>query len=176
MIRLCQHRWSPVVGMVGFHNIVESSNNPLNNWQTGLNQQIAFGRGSAGFVAINNMDGDWPGTTPKTFTTSLPDGVYCDVYVGPPGANNACAGGSFTVTNGSFDAIVPARSAIALHVGAMTAASSSPAKPNTGVDVPLLTSRSNFPRHGIRRGGFRIRRTVSSLTTHEPWQAKDRDF
>ena len=44
--------------------------------------------GSAGFIAINNQDGaDWV----QTFTTSLPDGVYCDV-VGGGLSNGQCTG------------------------------------------------------------------------------------
>ena len=99
--------------MVGFRNTVGSD--ALNNWQTGLNQQIAFGRGSSGFVAINNEDGAWP----RTFMTSLPDGNYCDVYAGPM-SSSGCAGNTYTVSSSSFNASVPGRTAIALHIGALT--------------------------------------------------------
>jgi len=104
---LCQHRWTAIAGMVGFRNTVGTA--ALSNWVSPQSQQIAFGRGSAGFVAINNADSAW--TT--TFTTSLPDGTYCDVV----GASN-CSGTKFTVSGGSFSATVPARNAIAIHVGA----------------------------------------------------------
>lgn len=99
--------------MVGFRNTVGSD--PLNNWQTGLNQQIAFGRGATGFVAINNEDGAWP----RTFTTSLPDGNYCDVYAGPT-TSSGCAGNTYTVSSGAFNASIPGRTALALHTGAMS--------------------------------------------------------
>nr|GAT50135.1 alpha-amylase [Mycena chlorophos] len=68
----CEHRWPAIANMVGFHNAVGSS--ALTNIQEGTNQQIAFGRGSIGFVAINNEPSPWT----NTFTTSLPAGTYCD--------------------------------------------------------------------------------------------------
>lgn len=43
--------------------------------------------GSAGFVAINNVDSDW--TT--TFTTSMADGTYCDVISGASGASSSAS-------------------------------------------------------------------------------------
>ncbi|KAH7918792.1 glycoside hydrolase family 13 protein [Leucogyrophana mollusca] len=110
---LCQHRWSAIAGMVGFHNNVGST--ALGNWVSPSSSQIAFGRGSAGFVAINN--GDYPWTA--TFATSLPAGTYCDVISGPP-AGSACAGASYTVaSDGTFTATVLARNAVALHTGAL---------------------------------------------------------
>ncbi|KAI0330674.1 glycoside hydrolase [Cubamyces sp. BRFM 1775] len=108
---LCQHRWTAVAGMVGFRNNVGSA--ALTNWVSPQSQQIAFGRGALGFVAINNADSEWS----TTFTTSLPDGSYCDVISGAS-SDGKCTGSSFTVSSGSFDAIVPARSAIAIHTGA----------------------------------------------------------
>lgn len=107
---LCQHRWVAFSGMVGFRNTVGSAE--LNNWVSPQGSQIAFGRGSAGFVAINNADSTWS----ATFTTSLADGLYCDVISGTSN-NGACTGSGFTVSGGSFSASVPARSAIAIHTG-----------------------------------------------------------
>ncbi|KAF8194755.1 glycoside hydrolase superfamily [Mycena galopus ATCC 62051] len=106
----CQHRFVAILGMVGFHNQVGSA--AITNWVSPQSQQIAFGRGSTGFVAINNVDFDWP----TTFTTSLPDNAYCDVISGAS-SNGACTGSGFTVSGGQFTATVPARSAIAIHTG-----------------------------------------------------------
>ncbi|QRW07285.1 alpha-amylase [Ceratobasidium sp. AG-Ba] len=108
---LCQHRWPAVAGMVPWFNAVDGQT--LTNWQTGSNQQIAFGRGSVGFVAINNVDSTWS----STFATSLPNGVYCDI-IGGAASSSPCTGTSFTVSNGSFSATVPARNAIAIYTGA----------------------------------------------------------
>ena len=102
--RLCQHRWTSIAGMVGFHNNVGSA--ALNHWVSPGPQQIAFGRGkivsdsvsssltffyntsgSAGFVAINNEDSEWT----ATFSTSLPAGTYCDVVSGSLSAGRCTA-------------------------------------------------------------------------------------
>lgn len=97
---------------------------PLGHWQTGTYQQIAFGRGSSGFIVINNEDGDWA----TTFSTGLQDGTYCDVYAGPKVASG-CAGKTYTVSGGSFNATVTGRNAIALHTQALAAGrSAAPAK------------------------------------------------
>ncbi|KAG8789488.1 hypothetical protein FRC20_003833 [Serendipita sp. 405] len=109
---LCQHRWAAVAGLVGFHNSVGSD--ALNNWVSPSSQQIAFGRGSSGFVAINNADSSWT----ATFTTSLPNGIYCDVYTGP-NTSSGCSGSSYGVSGGSFTATIAARSALALHSGSI---------------------------------------------------------
>ena len=87
---LCQHRWAAVAGMVGFRNNV--GNAGLNNCFAPQSQQIAFGRGALGFVAINNADSAW--TT--TFTTTLPDGSYCDVISGTV-SSSSCTGTSSVI-------------------------------------------------------------------------------
>ncbi|KAF5376995.1 hypothetical protein D9615_007302 [Tricholomella constricta] len=109
---LCQHRFVAISGMVGFRNNVGSAG--ITNWVAPQSQRIAFGRGSAGYVAINNVDSAW--TT--TFFTSLPSGIYCDVIGGKP-SSGSCTGAAYTVFEGSFTATVAARSAIAIHTGAL---------------------------------------------------------
>ncbi|KDN46915.1 hypothetical protein RSAG8_03992, partial [Rhizoctonia solani AG-8 WAC10335] len=108
---LCQHRWTPIAGMIGFYNQVGSAG--LTNWVQGSNQQIAFGRGDAGFVAINNEDWEWT----RTLQTPLPSGTYCDVASGKK-EGSGCTGGKTTVSNGSLTVTIPGRSAVAYHVGA----------------------------------------------------------
>ncbi|KAG8797417.1 hypothetical protein FRC17_007743 [Serendipita sp. 399] len=130
--------------MVGFRNTVGDSE--MNNWQTGTHQQIAFGRGVLGFVALNNEDGRWE----KQFTTSLPDGTYCDVYAGPVPASG-CAGSSYTVVNGSFNATIEGRNGLALHVNALAA---------NGVS-DLLSKRHHHGR-GLRASKVFSRRRLSS--------------
>jgi len=106
----CQHRWVAFTGMVGFRNQVGSA--ALNNWQSPQGTQIAFGRGSLGFVAINNADNNWS----TTFTTPLPDGDYCDVIQGI-NSGSGCSGSSFTVSGGKFSATIKPRDALAIHTG-----------------------------------------------------------
>ena len=69
----CEHRYPAIANMVGFHNAV--SDGELANVQVGTPQQVAFGRGDTGFLAINNDGETWS----NTFQTSLPQGSYCDV-------------------------------------------------------------------------------------------------
>ena len=90
--------------------------------------------GALGFVAINNEDTKWT----ATFKTTLPNASYCDV-VGGKLLNGKCTGPTyvrllrvlgvergltacrfhrFKISGGSFSVTVPARGAIAIHVGA----------------------------------------------------------
>ncbi|EJD07843.1 glycoside hydrolase [Fomitiporia mediterranea MF3/22] len=118
---LCQHRWPAITGMVGFrNNISVASPNALTNWVSPSSQRIAFARGAAGFVAINNEDSAWS----MTFNSGLPAGSYCDVVAGVP--NGAvCAGPSYTVaSDGTFTPIISARNALAIHIGALGTGSS----------------------------------------------------
>ncbi|KAF9053168.1 glycoside hydrolase [Panaeolus papilionaceus] len=106
----CQHRWVAISGMVGFRNTVGSAG--ITNWVSPASNRIAFGRGSAGFVAINNADSAWT----ATFSTSLPAGSYCDVIRGKS-TGSSCTGASHSVSGGSFTVTIPARDAVALHTG-----------------------------------------------------------
>lgn len=106
---VCTHAWPAVAGMVGFHNATFGE--PLTDrWDDA--RQIAFGRGEAGFLVVNKDDEPYAGT----WTTSLPPGRYCDVISGPP-ADGECAGEVLEIADdGTLTAVVPAASALALHV------------------------------------------------------------
>ncbi|KAG9049938.1 hypothetical protein FS837_008524 [Tulasnella sp. UAMH 9824] len=122
---ICQHRWPAVAGMVKFFNQVKGA--PLNNWVSDQASQIAFGRGSSGFVAINFSSSTWT----KTFTTPLPDGSYCDVVHGGL-ASGACTTSPIVASGGKITVAVPAYDAFAVHVGAALTA------PNKrGVDLGM---------------------------------------
>nr|BAV60949.1 alpha-amylase [Pholiota microspora] len=114
----CQHRLPAIAGMVGFRNNVGSA--AITDWVSPQAQQIAFGRGALGFVAINNADSSWT----SAFTTSLPAGSYCDVISGK-NSSGTCSGSSFVVSGGTVSATIPARSAIALHTGSLGTGSGS---------------------------------------------------
>ncbi|KAG9122353.1 hypothetical protein FRC07_001321 [Ceratobasidium sp. 392] len=157
---LCQHRWPAVAGMVPFFNAVQGT--ALTNWQSGTGQQIAYGRGSTGFVIINNEDWEWAGR----FATSLPNGLYCNVIAGPS-SSGSCTGASYTVTNGGVTTTVPARSAVAFYTGALAksvtinineVATTTPGENifiagsisqlgswDTRVSVPMVTSSTAYP-------------------------------
>ncbi|KAF8632286.1 hypothetical protein AX17_004885 [Amanita inopinata Kibby_2008] len=108
---LCQHRYVAITGMAGFRNNVGSA--PMTNWVSPQSQQIAFGRGSLGFVAINNADSSWT----ATFATSLPGGSYCDVISGTS-SGGSCTAKTFTVSGGSLSVTINPRDAFAIHTGA----------------------------------------------------------
>ena len=101
----CTQRWTEIQGMVGFYNTVAGT--ALTNWWDDGDNQIAFGRGDKGFVAINNTDS----ATTRTYSSSLPAGTYCDVV-----AASDCSETITVAADGTFSATLPAYGALALHV------------------------------------------------------------
>lgn len=71
---VCEHRWANVAAMTEFRNITSTAFY-ISNWWSNGNNQIAFGRGSLGFIAINNENAELN----EYIQTSLPAGKYCDV-------------------------------------------------------------------------------------------------
>nr|WP_236029273.1 alpha-amylase family protein [Bifidobacterium miconisargentati] len=71
----------------------------------------AAGKADAGmgYLAINNSDK----TVTQVFSTSMPAGVYCNVY-----ASGDCSAAVSVKADGTFEAALPAGSSIAIHVGA----------------------------------------------------------
>lgn len=99
----CVQRDPAIAGMVRFHHAVEGTE--LTDWWDDGGDQIAFGRGDAGFVALNNGGGE----AERTYATSLPAGEYTDVAAADGSA------GTYTVAaDGTFTATVPAHGAVAL--------------------------------------------------------------
>jgi alpha-amylase len=111
----CEHRWSYIAGGVDFRNNTADNWNTTNWWDNG-NNQIAFGRGSSGFVAINKEDFNLN----ATLTTDMNAGTYCNVLKGQLSADaKSCSGETITVNNGgSINANVDAWDAFAIHQGA----------------------------------------------------------
>ena len=116
----CQQRWTSIRGMIRFHNAVNGTK--VTNWQERGDNNIAFDRaadGSSpakGFMAINNTLQDHD----VDYTTTLPNGEYCDVY-----ASRDCSK-TVTVSGGHVKTTIGKRSAIALYQGAV--AESDPGK------------------------------------------------
>jgi alpha-amylase len=124
----CTQRWTEVAGMVGFHNAVEGT--AVTRWWDDGANHIAFGRGSKGYVTINNSSA----SVTRTYQTSLPAGTYCDVV--------AAADCSRTVTvsaSGTFTATVPAYGALALHVGHTTTGGGGPVQGDASFNVTATT-------------------------------------
>jgi alpha-amylase len=109
----CEHRWQVIANMVGFHNAVRGT--PVVNWWDNGNDVIAFGRGSNGYLIVNDEGGAVNG---RWFDSSLPAGTYCDVIHGDV-TGGSCTGPTYTVNaDGWFQANVPAHDAVALHTNA----------------------------------------------------------
>jgi alpha-amylase len=87
---ICEHRWKAVSSMVKFKAVVEGT--VMENWWTNDNNQIAFSRGSKGFVVFN-LDNDMINVKIKT---SLPSGKYCDIITGNLNGRD-CSGKSVVV-------------------------------------------------------------------------------
>ncbi|MFF4700440.1 alpha-amylase [Streptomyces chattanoogensis] len=105
-----EHAKREITGMVGFRNAVGSAE--LTDWWDNGGSALAFARNGKGFVALNNGDGE----VSQTFATSLPAGTYCNVTKAAP---QSCDGNTVTVgDDGKAKLTVPARSAVALHIGA----------------------------------------------------------
>ncbi|KAJ6511964.1 glycoside hydrolase superfamily, partial [Mycena vitilis] len=108
----CEHRWTSIANMVQFRTAVGSAD--LTNVVAGTAQQVAFGRGSAGFLVINNDGGAWS----QTFSTSLPSGTYCDIIHDTDADPKTCSGTTYDVaSDGTFTATVGAYDALALYSG-----------------------------------------------------------
>jgi alpha-amylase len=109
----CTDRIRGVANMVGWHNVV-AGGAQANWWDDGVNA-IAFSRGGRGWIALNNETT----TLTRTFSTGLPNGVYCDVIHGDLG-RHGCTGPTVTVgAHGLAAVTVPANDAVAIHVGAL---------------------------------------------------------
>ncbi|GAA2558283.1 carbohydrate-binding module family 20 domain-containing protein [Winogradskya consettensis] len=108
----CEHRARTTANMVALRNA--ASGTAVSNWWSNGSNQIAFGRGSAAYVAFNRSGS----ALNRTFQTSLPAGTYCDVMAGDF-TNGSCTGTAYTVnSSGQFTATVAANAALALHINA----------------------------------------------------------
>ncbi|MFG6469061.1 carbohydrate-binding module family 20 domain-containing protein [Roseateles sp. BYS87W] len=113
------HRWTPLANMVAFRNAAIGQ--AQQNWTVGNNgNQVAFSRGSVGFVALNNSGSAWT----RSFATGLPAGTYCNVINGTKNAaGTGCTGDSVTVdASGNANVTVPANNsggnpAVAIYTG-----------------------------------------------------------
>jgi alpha-amylase len=119
------HRWSDISNMVGFRSA--TSGQGVDNFTTGTANQIAFGRGAKGYVAINNDTSAWT----ASLQTLLPAGTYCNVVHGLlNAAGTACTSDSVTVdSTGLISVSIPANGgstvpAVALHVNQKVGTSS----------------------------------------------------
>ncbi|MFJ8532737.1 carbohydrate-binding module family 20 domain-containing protein [Streptomyces sp. NPDC093591] len=102
----CLQRDTAISGMVKWHNAVGSES--VTNWSTKSSSVIGFGRGTAGYVAINNGSS----AATYTFATGMADGTYANV------TDNGAT--TVTVSGGNATLTIPAKSAIAFYDGEFT--------------------------------------------------------
>jgi alpha-amylase len=111
---VCEHRFRPIGNMVKFRAATMGSWLVSDWWDNGSNQ-IAFGRGAAGFVVINNQSG----ALTRSFHTSLPAGQYCNIITGDFTSTGTCTGTVATVDSaGNVTLTANAFGAAAIHIGA----------------------------------------------------------
>ncbi|KAG7210988.1 hypothetical protein KM043_016357 [Ampulex compressa] len=87
---ICEHRWRQIYNMARFRNAVNGT--AVNGWWDNGANQIAFCRGTAGFVALNGERSDLR----RVLDTCMPPGKYCDVISGNL-VNGRCTGKTITV-------------------------------------------------------------------------------
>src|SRR5262249_53791553 len=112
-------RFRSIGNMVGFRNATVA-NWFITDWWDNGRDQIAFGRGDLGFVAINRG----ASALQRSFHTALPPGSYCDVISGDfapasSGAPGSCSGDVVQVdASGNAALSVPTSGAAAIHASA----------------------------------------------------------
>lgn len=90
---VCEHRWRPIASMVGFMNAVKDEN--VTSWWDNDGNQIAFSRGSKGFIAFNL---DLDNIDEVLIKTDLSPGLYCDIITGERISNKTCSGKMLNVS------------------------------------------------------------------------------
>ncbi|KAJ7093195.1 glycoside hydrolase superfamily [Mycena epipterygia] len=130
----CEHRWPAIANMIALHNAAGSS--ALTNILKGTSQQIAFGRGTVGFLVINNDAAVWAGT----WITSLSAGTYCDIIHDNTVDPSICNGPSYVVSvSGTFSASVAPHDALALFKVSSTSATTTSSSSSISTAVSSTT-------------------------------------
>jgi alpha-amylase len=110
----CMERNSAIDAMVGWHNLALTDGGAVANWATDGNDLIAFSRGDAAWIAINNGSA----AETATFATGLPDGSYCDI-IADTYSNGTCSGSGIVVANGQATVTVPADGSVAIDANSV---------------------------------------------------------
>ncbi|KAG5674767.1 hypothetical protein PVAND_004717 [Polypedilum vanderplanki] len=84
---VCEHRWRAIASMVDFIDIVDGEN--VTSWWDNGKNQIAFSRGSKGFIVFN-LDSDDMFNVP--IETTMKSGIYCDIITGEKISDFECSG------------------------------------------------------------------------------------
>jgi len=146
----CEHRWSYIAGAVDFRNNTADNWNTTNWWDNG-NNQISFGRGSSGFVAINKESY----SLTATLSTDMAAGTYCNVLKGELATDGqSCTGETITVNaNGSINANLATWDAFAIHQGAKITSTNPPVS-NIQRTVIFIQAQTQSGQDMFIRGGI----------------------
>ncbi len=148
----CEHRWGYIAGGVDFRNNTADNWSTTNWWDNG-NNQIAFGRGSSGFVAINKEGYNLT----ASLNTDMEPGKYCNVLKGEISADTlSCSGETITVeSNGNINANVGSWDAFAIHQGAKIQGDiTPPPPPPSGRTVIFIKAQTQSGQDMFIRGGI----------------------
>ncbi|AUG76232.1 alpha-amylase [Kitasatospora sp. MMS16-BH015] len=159
---VCTDRDHGVANMVGWHNAAKGQ--AVANWWDNGTNAIAFSRGSAAWVALNN------GTTAvtSTFTTGLTAGTYCDIIHGDRTTAGTCTGPTVTVDpTGQATVTVNPGDAVALYATGAPPPSPSPSPSSSSSPSPSPSSSpssspSTSPSTGQVNETFHETRTTTS--------------
>ena len=146
----CEHRWPYIAGGVDFRNNTADNWTTTNWWDNG-NNQIAFGRGSSGFVAINKESY----SLTATLSTDMAAGTYCNVLKGELATDGqSCTGETITVNaNGSINANLATWDAFAIHQGAKITSTNPPVS-NIQRTVIFIQAQTQSGQDMFIRGGI----------------------
>jgi alpha-amylase len=111
---ICEHRHPSIASMVQFRNTVPPESPVMHWWSNGQNQ-IAFSRGTSGFVAINRS----PQPLTQIFQTSLAAGTYCNILSNDYHPDQPCPSLVTIDAQGQTTITVAEMSAVAVHTDAM---------------------------------------------------------
>lgn len=113
---VCEHRWRSIASMVDFIDVVTGEN--ITSWWDNGKNQIAFSRGTKGFIVFNLDSVDM---FDQSIKTTMKEGIYCDVITGERVSEIECSGKQLEVmADGTvvidldYDDI---NGVIAIHVG-----------------------------------------------------------
>ena len=110
----CTESNPAIDAMVGWHNLALTDGAAVANWTTDGNDLIAFSRGGAAWIAINNGSS----AETDTFSTGLPDGSYCDI-VADSYSDGTCGGAGIVVADGQATVTVPAGGSVAIDANSV---------------------------------------------------------
>lgn len=133
----CTDRITGVNHLVAWHN--HTAGQSVANWYDDGSNLIAFSRGNAGWIAINNESS--PQT--KTFSTGLAAGSYCDIVHGTA-SNGGCTGATVTVDgSGNASVTVPANDSVAFDTTDLVTGSTASPTPSASATA------SSTPTSGV---------------------------